>query len=285
VGHHHRRRRRDERVNGVRSGDDGGETRLPGGNVGGAVLVDGTVRRSAGRWTPSIQRVLGVLADAGIDEVPRPLGVDGLGREVSSFIPGDTVGDEDRWPSWGTADPTVQQVGRLLRRIHDATRGFAGGEVLPWRLADAGVGPSQVVCHNDVAPYNLVWDDRVVGLIDWDFASPGDPRTDLAGALWQFAPFHHPELSQKLGWSHDVDRLTRARSLVDAYRLVPELRQGLTQFVIDRMHTLRSTIRQLAASGHAAFHFHIQRGDLDDIDRSVEFVEQLRPQLEHRLTS
>jgi hypothetical protein len=261
------------------------ETRLPGGNVGGAFLVDGTVRRPAGRWTPTIQRLLDSLADAGIEQVPRPLGVDSAGREVLSFIPGDTVGDVDRWPSWGTADTTVAQIGRLLRRVHDATRGFADGEILPWRLIDAGVGPSQVVCHNDVAPYNLVWNDRVVGLIDWDFASPGDLRVDLAFALWQFAPLHHPELSRKLGWGDEVDRLSRARSLVDAYQLAPELRAGLTEFVIDRMKTLRGTISRLAASGHAAFEYHIERGDLEDIDRSVQFVEGLRPALERRLIS
>jgi hypothetical protein len=261
------------------------ETRLAGGNVGGAVLVDGTVRRPAGRWTPTIQRLLGHLADAGIEEVPRPLGVDSAGREALSYIPGETVGDVDRWPSWGTADSTVAQVGKLLRRIHDATRGFADGQVLPWRLVDAGVGPSEVVCHNDVAPYNLVWDDRVVGLIDWDFASPGDPRVDLAFALWQLAPLHHPELSQKLGWSDDVDRLSRARSLVDAYELAPSLRPGLTDFVIDRMRTLRNTISELAAAGHTAFEYHIERGDLDDIDRSVQFVDGLRLELEHRMCS
>jgi hypothetical protein len=92
-------------------------------------------------------------------------------------------------------------------------------------------------------------------------------------------------LSQKLEGSRDVDRVPRARCLVDAYELAPELRPGLTQFIIDRMRTLSSMISDLAASRHAAFEYHIERGDLDDIDRSVQFVADLRPELEHRLCS
>lgn len=261
------------------------EVRLPGGNVGGATKVGGTVRRPAGRWTPTIQRLLGELAEAGISDVPRPLGVDDRGREAVAYIPGETVGSEDWWPKWSRSDTTVQEVGRLMRRIHDASRGFGDGEVLAWRLTDAAVEPGQVVCHNDIAPYNLVWrrGEGVVGLIDWDFAAPGDRRVDIGFALWQFAPLHHPELTAKLGWPSDVDRLSRARALVDAYDLDRTSRADLPDFVVERMLELRRTIRMLADAGHDAFQFHIARGDLDDIDRSAALVHALRPQLEAAL--
>lgn len=88
------------------------EVKLPGGNVGGAVHVGDTVRRPAGRWTPTIQRLLGTLADAGIPEVPRPLGLDDHGREVVSYIPGDTVADEDRWPRRCVHRPRCRWPGR-----------------------------------------------------------------------------------------------------------------------------------------------------------------------------
>src|SRR4051794_15572276 len=44
-------------------------TRLPGGNVGGAVRVGGTVRRPTGPWTPAVHRLLGHLASAGVAAV------------------------------------------------------------------------------------------------------------------------------------------------------------------------------------------------------------------------
>lgn len=243
------------------------------------------VRRPAGRWTPTIQRLLGAVADAGIPEVPRPLGLDDHGREVVSYIPGDTVADEDRWPPASRSDVVLSDVGQLLRRVHDATEDFGGGSVLPWRLTDAAVAPGQVVCHNDVAPYNLVWrsGEGLVGLIDWDFASPGDRRVDVAFVLWQFAPLHHSELTQKLGWSSDVDRLSRVRTIVDAYGLKHAHRVDLADYIIDRMIWHRDTIRSLADAGHDAFQFHIERGDLDDIARSAAFVDESRSELETAL--
>ena len=262
------------------------EMRLPGGNVGGAIKVGATVRRPAGRWTPTIQRLLQTLVDAGISEVPRPLGLDERGREAVSYIPGETV-VEDWWPDWSRSEATVRDIGRLMRRLHDASEGLGEGEVLPWRLTDAAVDAGQVVCHNDIAPYNIVWRRQtgVVGLIDWDFASPGDRRVDLAFALWQFAPLHHPQLTARLGWPNDVDRLSHARALVDAYGLDPELRLALPEFILERMMDLRRTIRRLADEGQTAFQFHIDRGDLDDITKSAEFVQQLRPSLEEALTN
>jgi hypothetical protein len=72
---------------------------------------------------------------------------------------------------------------------------------------------------------------------------------------------------------------------VDAYGLDPQLRRTLPEFIIERMMTLRRTIRRLAGEGQSAFQFHIDRGDLDDITRSAEFVQRLRPSLDPALTS
>lgn len=258
------------------------EEQLPGGNVGGAVRVGDTVRRPAGRWTPTIQHLLQHIRQAGIEEVPEPLGLDGDGREMFGLIDGNTIGAADYWPGWSRSEATIQEVGRLLRRIHDASRGFGGGQVLPWRLKDAAVLDGEVVCHNDVAPYNLVWrpEAGVVGLIDWDFAAPGDPRIDVAFAVWQFAPLHHLRLSRRLGWPEDVDRVARARLLIDAYGL--RGRTGLTRIIIERMWQLRATITQLAET-EPAFKFHVERGDPENIERSIAFVEELRNPLEEML--
>ena len=49
------------------------EEQLEGGNVGGAVRVGDTVRRSAGPWTPAVHALLAHLADKGFTGAPRPL--------------------------------------------------------------------------------------------------------------------------------------------------------------------------------------------------------------------
>ena len=65
-----------------------GEERLPGGHVGGAVRVGGTVRRPAGPWTPAVHALLAHLAPR-LPGVPEVLGFDDRGREVLSLPPRD----------------------------------------------------------------------------------------------------------------------------------------------------------------------------------------------------
>ena len=67
------------------------EERLEGGNVGGAVRVGDTVRRSAGPWTPAVHALLAHLEGTGFTGAPRPLGFDEQGREVLTFLEGESV--------------------------------------------------------------------------------------------------------------------------------------------------------------------------------------------------
>lgn len=69
--------------------DDGaGEGPLTGGTIGGAVRVGETVRRLAGPWTPTVQRLLAHLRRRGAERVPEPLGLEEQGRDVLSHLPG-----------------------------------------------------------------------------------------------------------------------------------------------------------------------------------------------------
>jgi hypothetical protein len=119
------------------------EERLDGGKAGGAVRVDDTVRRAAGPWTPAVHALLSHLARTGFPGSPRPLGIDAQGREILSFVPGETVGSALPWPGWAHADDTLVQVARWLHRYHEAVADFAppgaiwrmGGQ---WRLAGTG---------------------------------------------------------------------------------------------------------------------------------------------------
>jgi aminoglycoside phosphotransferase (APT) family kinase protein len=46
-----------------------------------------------------------------------------------------------------------------------------------------------IIRHGDLGPWNMVWsEERLVGLIDWDFAEPGLPIDDVAQVAWYCIP-------------------------------------------------------------------------------------------------
>lgn len=128
------------------------EQRLPGGNAGGAVLVDGTVRRPTGPWTPAVHDLLRHLERRGFAGAPRALGVDEQGREVLSYLPGATVGTASPWPPWVHTDEALEQVGRWLRCYHAAVQDFVPEPGATWRIGSRSWQPGDVIGHNDAAP-------------------------------------------------------------------------------------------------------------------------------------
>ena len=57
-------------------------------------------------------------------------------------------------PAWVWHVSVLDASARMLRAFHDATAGFAR-EGRTWQLA--AHEPDEVICHNDFAPYNLVF--------------------------------------------------------------------------------------------------------------------------------
>src|SRR5262245_57894313 len=95
------------------------EVPLGGGNVSSVVRVGDTVHRSTGRWTEGVHGLLRHLEEVGFEGVPRVLGSDDQGREVLTFLEG-TVPHDTPWPDHVWSDGTLVDVGRWLRRYHEA---------------------------------------------------------------------------------------------------------------------------------------------------------------------
>jgi hypothetical protein len=159
---------------------DGGEQRLVGGNVGGAVLVGDTVRRPTGPWTPAVHALLDHLAPR-VSHVPRVLGLDGHGREILTYLPGRVV-DVD---SEALTDGQIGSVVGWSRAFHRAVADFTHAG--PWRYFP--VPSATLIGHNDIAPYNVCFDgDELVGVFDWDLAGPTTPLFELAFIAWNCVP-------------------------------------------------------------------------------------------------
>jgi hypothetical protein len=147
------------------------------------------VRRAAGPWTDTIHALLRHVRARGVTEVPEPLGRDGSGREVLSFVAGDV--HHYPMPDWMWDDAVLVAAAAFLRRYHDATVDFRPPADGCWRMPARA--PAEVVCHNDFAPYNLVFRGRALaGAIDFDTASPGPRAWDLAYLAYRLVPLTAP---------------------------------------------------------------------------------------------
>lgn len=196
------------------------ENPLPGGNVGGAVRVGATVRRPAGPWTPTVHALLAHLRRVGVPGVPQVLGIDEQGREILSYVEGTTVG-EGR-PDRAHSDTLLVQTMRWLAGYHRAVAGFRPASPR-WRLDPRPVEPGEIICHNDIAPYNLVVSGldtesgpRLVGVVDWDVAGPGRPIDDVAFAAWNLLPLSGGA-STSAGTPSDQEVARKLRLLVESY--------------------------------------------------------------------
>ena len=173
---------------------DGPEVALPKGDVTeGVVRVGDTVRRPHQPASPAVAAYLDHLRAAGFDGAPRCLGRDARGRDVLDFVAGAVAGAP--LPDWAAAEELLAGVGRLLRRLHDASASWRPGPELRF-AADLAGGPPhrlpggpRLVSHNDATPQNVVArNGTAVALIDFDLAGWTTRSTDLATTAMYWVP-------------------------------------------------------------------------------------------------
>ena len=223
------------------------------------------VVREAGEWTPTVHRLLRHLRSEGLP-VPEPRGIEG-GREVVGFIAGD-VGNYPLSAAVRSERALVSSAA-LLRRLHDAGRGFEHRPDDVWMLPARP--PEETVCHGDFAPYNCVFrGEEAVGAIDFDTAHPAPRTWDIAYALYRFAPLAAPE--NRDGFGTVDSQVDRARTFCDSYGLAAEDREALPELVCERLRGLVDLMHTRAGAGDGKFAKDIADGHADLYLRDVEYV-------------
>ena len=191
------------------------EIPLSGGNVNEQVVkVGDTVRRAQSKHSANVHRLLRHLETAEFPHSPRFLGIDDKGRETLSFIAGSTDFPTSLW-----SNPQVPVVAtKMLREFHDATVGLS---VDPdgWAYAYPDTTRREVICHNDFAPYNMVFRDCLpVAIIDFDLAGPGPRLRDLAYLTYWLAPLSFSTGDMKAASEAELSAgCSRLRSMCATY--------------------------------------------------------------------
>jgi hypothetical protein len=258
---------------------DGPEERLAGGKLTVVMRAGDTVRRPSKPWSGDVQRVLSHVRERGFLLVPEPRGFDEKGREVLSFIEGDTSGSMANWPGSLWSNGLLVQVGQAVATFHRAVSDFVPDEVAHWQYRPRDLRPGEIICHHDFAPYNAVFKgDQLLGMIDWDGAGPGTVREEIAFLAWQWVPLGPPDIKSKIGCDPDIDEAARLRLLLDSYSY--DDRKGLLDSVIERAEISRSGIEEYAAAGDPAYIALRDEGYPRDIERIIRYLEELGPSLQ-----
>lgn len=209
---------------------------LAGGNMADVVVrVGDTVRKPAGAQTADVEAFLSYLNDIGFAGAPRTLGRDERGRHVIEYIPGELAYE---MPPIDL--PGLYRVGGLIREFHDISAGFVPRPDAQW---DRVIPPDRtdLICHHDLASWNLVCDgDRWV-FIDWDGAGPGSRLWDLAWAATSFVPLEP-------GGDPAVDA-PRLRALGDGYGLTAEQRREFPPLIGAHSRAMFDLLRESAETG------------------------------------
>jgi tRNA A-37 threonylcarbamoyl transferase component Bud32 len=210
------------------------EQELTGGNASGRVVRLGeTVRKPWIGNTSVVQSYLGALRARGVD-APMPLGRDGRGRQVVEYVSGALALDQ-----LPLRLEDLLRVGRMIRRIHDASEFIPIPDPDGWQMLLPAESPN-LMCHNDLAPWNLITGDRWV-FIDWDGAGPSTRLWDLAYAAQSFGMLFEGQ---------PVESATRRlRALVDGYGADLALREALPAAMAKRAAAMFELLRSSNESG------------------------------------
>lgn len=228
----------------------GGEV-LEGGNTSGPVVrVGDTVRKQWHRGAPAVTHFLHHLNRQGYEGAPRAFGRSLRGDQMLEYVPGTLA---DRMPPM--TEEELRRLGGMIRRLHDLAAVYRPPST--WTPVWDVVIPDEreeIICHHDLAPWNLVRNGERWVFVDWDGAGPGTRMGDLGYAAHGFVPLHQggdPERSARrlraLADGYGCDRAQREELPGAIARRV----RGMYELLVEGAGTGRQPWARLHAEGHA----------------------------------
>lgn len=239
------------------------------------VRIGDTVHRPTSWWTPAVHELLKYLELVGFKYSPRVLGFDEQGREILTFMAGES--GKEGWYKIHS-DNALRNYAKLLRDYHDAVASYEPSAKTIWAYAEGGLKPGEIVCHGDFGPWNITWDGETpTGIIDWDLIFPAEPSYDIFYALEYSAPFRDDE--NTLRWHHfeEVpDRKRRVGVFLEAYGSNREELGDIVAGVATTQRTVGDHERLLAERGVQPQVDWVADGDLEVIEKRAQWTEAHR---------
>ncbi len=252
---------------------------LSGGNITQVVRIGQTVRRTTAPWSATVHHLLRHLEAQDFTGAPRFLGIDEEGREILSFLPG-TVGHYPL-PTALWSDDTLIATAQFLRRYHDTTASFVSPTDAIWQFVYPDVQQHEVICHNDVAPYNIVYQNNLPSaLIDFDTAGPGPRLWDIAYALYRFVPLSYAQDMQEQNLTDLRWQVHRLHLFCTAYGQLSPI-DTILATVGERLQAMCDTISNGAAAHNLAYQRLLSEGHLDFYQHEISALQEHSAQLIH----
>jgi hypothetical protein len=180
------------------------------------ILVD-RVRKVAHEGSGTIQTFLLHLQSTGIDYIPTPLSLSDRLEEIS-YLPGVCYGAVEPRPNEAWDIERLEHLGRAVRRCHDSSVEFLsswrGAQWFPF--AEPCAAP-EVICHNDLGPWNVPVDGEHIHIIDWEMAAPGMRIWDVAHIAWNWVPYFPPAERARVSFPEPYQPEARLAALLKGY--------------------------------------------------------------------
>lgn len=251
---------------------------LDGGNLNEVIRIEDTVRRPLKTWSPTIHKLLIHLENNNFDKAPKFYGIDENNREILSFIHGETAVEFPRVRPYMLTDEVIVDIATILRKFHDLSISFERGINDIWMMSYPGDLPVEVICHNDCAPYNVVFSNgKINGIIDFDTACPGPRIWDIAYTLYTFVPLgryvFEPVGDGMVNYNsnkHADIRKKRISLFFNAYGINKPI--DIIKQIVLRLENLCKTLITKANEGDEAFKKMINEGHLLHYQKEIEFI-------------
>ncbi|MEW9501818.1 phosphotransferase enzyme family protein [Jeotgalibacillus marinus] len=253
------------------------EELLAGGNVSKVYRSGNTVRRELKSNSKRIHALLKHLENKGYDYAPKYQGIDEKGREILSFIEGEAGNYPLKRYMW--SEDVLIEIAKMLRHYHESVSDFSFDD--SWQSLDNTPQQVEVLCHNDFAIYNIIFqNERPIGIIDFDVAGPGPRLWDIAYTLYTCVPlsrFYLTETGKKIyynSFQHANRIKRRAKVFFDSYG--EGFEEDYLEMVLLRLQGLCKTIKRKASVGDLAFQKMIDEGHLEHYQNDIKFIAEHR---------